>query len=76
MSIPGNIVGCTFCFTLTTPHGGDDSIDLLYIARWNFLLIHSYLFKWNMIMQTDVGVTVVIYICGSRGCCQVINEST
>ena len=21
-SVPGNLVGCTFCFTLTTPHGG------------------------------------------------------
>ena len=35
LSIPGNIVGCTICFTLTTPCRGYDNIDILYIARDN-----------------------------------------
>ena len=33
MSIPGNIIGYTFCFTLTTPHGGCDNIDVSYTVR-------------------------------------------
>ena len=35
------------------------------------LLIHT----WHIIMQTDVGFAVVIYICGSMDYCQVISQS-
>ena len=42
------------------------------LLTYSFILIHT----WDMIMQTDIRFAVVIYICGSRDFCQVINEST